>query len=129
MDSFGSKTEEVVSETSVRGVVPVPVTLLDRPGQLDAVGDADLAEDVAEVGLDGLLAEEELGRDLGVRLAVDDEARQLELALGQRRDAAWRRPDGTAAIDRAAELSQLTFHLGLPSRRPEAGERRGGTLE
>jgi hypothetical protein len=29
-----------------------------------------------------LLAEEELGGDLGVRLAVDDQARELELTLG-----------------------------------------------
>ena len=58
------------------------VGVLDRAGQLDARGHSDLAEDVAQVGLDRLLAEEQLGGDLGIRLAVDDEPRELELALG-----------------------------------------------
>jgi hypothetical protein len=38
---------------------------------------------VAQVGLDGLGAEEEGVRDLGVRAAVHDEVRHLELAAGQ----------------------------------------------
>jgi hypothetical protein len=58
-----------------------------------------------------LLAEEELGGDLGVGLAVDDEPRELELALGERADPAEpvsvRRP----AVDALAELAQLLFCL------------------
>jgi hypothetical protein len=51
----------------------------------------------AHVALDGLHAEEQLGCDLGVGLAVDDEPGHLELALGQQTDAiplarAGRRP-------------------------------------
>ena len=60
-----------------------PIGALDRAGQLDARGDVELAEDVAQMGLDGLLAEEQLGRDLGIRLRVEDETRHLELALAQ----------------------------------------------
>src|SRR5262249_53148677 len=48
--------------------------------ELDARRDADLAEDVAQVRLDRLLAEEQLGGDLRIRLAVDDEPGELELA-------------------------------------------------
>jgi hypothetical protein len=40
--------------------------------ELDPRGDVELAKDVAQVRLDRLEAEEELGGDLGVRLAVDD---------------------------------------------------------
>ena len=40
---------------------------LDDRCELDACRDVDLSEDVAQVGLDRLLAEEQLGRDLGVR--------------------------------------------------------------
>jgi len=37
---------------------------------------------MAHVGLDRLLAEKQLGGDLWVRLAVDSEARDLQLACG-----------------------------------------------
>src|SRR5262245_6706910 len=61
--------------------------------------------------LDGLLAEEQLGRDLGVRLAVDDEAGELKLSVGERLDAAPVGVPGAGAPMRAAaELSQ--FSLG-----------------
>jgi hypothetical protein len=39
------------------------------------------------VRLDGLLAEEQPGRDLGIRPAVDDEPCNLKLTLRQRREA------------------------------------------
>src|SRR6516164_5429640 len=52
-----------------------------------ACRDAQLVEDVAQVGLDGLLAQEQLRGDLRVGLAVDDEPRHLEFAAGQRLDA------------------------------------------
>src|SRR5262249_17775957 len=86
-------------------------TLLDRAGQLDAGRDAHLAEDVAEVGLDGLLAEEQLGRDLGIRLAVDDEAGELELALRQGGDAVGGGAGGASPVDGPAEPAELTLGL------------------
>src|SRR3954453_3114655 len=52
---------------------------LDGARQLDARGDVELAEDVAQVRLDRLGAEEELGGDLGVRPAIDDERGDLAL--------------------------------------------------
>ena len=62
--------------------------------------------------LDGLLAEEQRRGDLWVRPAVDDEARELELALGERVDAgsvSLARPRAT--VDSAAELPQLVLGL------------------
>ena len=112
----------------VRRSVALPFCLsgvFDDTTELDSRGHADLAEDVAQLGLDRFLADEELGRDLRVRLAVDDEVRQLELALRQRRDAR-RRPGAAAAVDRAAEVPQLAFHLGAPPHRLVGAERRSG---
>src|SRR5688572_22135103 len=60
-----------------------PIGALDGAGQLDARGDVELPEDVAQMSLDGLLAEEQLGRDLGIRLRVEYKTRHLELALAQ----------------------------------------------
>ena len=45
--------------------------------------EAQLVEDVAAVGLDGADAQEELTRDLLIRVAERDEAQDLALALGQ----------------------------------------------
>ena len=62
--------------------------------------------------LDRLLAEEQLGRDLRIGLAVGDEPCELELTLGQRFEPS---PVGTswprAAVDAIAELAQLAFRL------------------
>src|SRR5215469_6034650 len=73
-------------------------------------GDAHLVEDVAQVGLDCLQAQEQLRRDLRVGLAVDDEPRHLEFASGQRLDAC---PAGLARprapVGTMAELSQLSL--------------------
>ena len=64
------------------------------------------------MGLDRLLAEEELRGDLGIRLPVDNEPCHLELAFGQRLDAG---PVGPArpraTVDAMAKLSQLAFRL------------------
>jgi hypothetical protein len=56
----------------------------DGAGERGAGGDAHLVEDVAQVGLDGLLAQEQFRGGLRVGLAVDDEPRHLEFASGQR---------------------------------------------
>ena len=45
--------------------------------------DAELGEDVHEVGLHGRLAEEELPADLAVRAALGDEREHLGLARGE----------------------------------------------
>src|SRR3954447_10722782 len=53
---------------------------LHRAGDVDPGVGVELAEHVANVGLDGLLAEKQLAGDLGVGLAIDDQLRDLELA-------------------------------------------------
>src|SRR4051812_4136615 len=74
----------------------------DRACEFDTRGDADLAVDVREVRLDGLLAEEEQRGDLRVCLPVDDEAGEFEFASGERCNP---QPAGgtCAAMNRAAE--------------------------
>ena len=56
------------------------LTALDRPGDIHAGAGTELGEDVAEVGLDRLLAEEQLVGDLLVGLALGDQDRHLTLA-------------------------------------------------
>jgi hypothetical protein len=90
----------------------VAIGALDRAGDIVARGDVELAEDAAQVAFDGLDAEEELGGDLGVGAAVDDEARDLGLALGERLDArAVERARPCAAADVAAQLAELLLGL------------------
>src|SRR5436305_1450355 len=48
-----------------------------------AGGDAELAEDVLQMARDGVLADDERGRDLTVALAGGDEPQDLELPLRQ----------------------------------------------
>ncbi len=45
--------------------------------------DAELAKGVAQVSLNGLRTEKELGSDLGIGLSIDDEASDLKFALGE----------------------------------------------
>ena len=69
--------------------------------------------------LDGLGAEEQLGGDLGVGPAVDDQARHLQLALGERGDVAG--AGGTracAAVATVAQPAQLAFGLGAARSSP-----------
>src|SRR3954466_12016296 len=81
--------------------------------------DVDLAKDVAQVSLDRLLAEEQLGGDLGIRLPVDDEARDLQLARGQGVDP---RGAGLAGLgwvmDAPPHLAQLALALVTPAQSP-----------
>src|SRR5262249_9405421 len=103
---------------------------LDRARELDACRDADLAEAVAQMGLDRLLAQEQLGRDLGVRLALDDEAGHLELALGERLDARPVPPAGAGAPMRTvAELPKLPLGLVAVAQRAAGVQRRCRALE
>ena len=77
-------------------------------------------ENVAQVGLDGLLAQEQFRGDLRVGLAVDDEPRHLEFASGQRLDAC---PVGLARprapVGTMAELSQPLIMGSAPARATE----------
>src|SRR5689334_15515896 len=67
-------------------IVPVPRVGATRPHDarlirehdgLDAVADSELAEDVRNVALDGLLAQDELGRNLGVAETAREELEDL----------------------------------------------------
>ena len=85
--------------------------------------------------LHGLGAQEELGRDLGVGPPVDDEPRHLQLALGQRLDAALaragrvrrrgRRAELAAAPARRRRAAAVAPHASNTRRPPRAARRRG----
>jgi hypothetical protein len=82
------------------------------------------------VGLDRLLAEEQLGSDLPIGLAVDDEARHLELAFGQRVDAVFVCPAGARAPMRSVtELPQLPLRALTEADRAAGIERLRCALE
>src|SRR5207244_8937 len=75
-----------LSGESVRSRLPGRRVQCDETGaqrvqrELDAIADAELAEDVAQVCFDGLLADEELSRDVAVLAPHRDVAHDLELA-------------------------------------------------
>ena len=83
-------------------------------------------EHVAQVGLDGLLAEKQRRGDLGVGPAVDDEPRDLQLARREGSDPGRvRLARARAAVDLAAELPQLLLGRGpVPRRRRRSRTRR-----
>ena len=54
-------------------------------GRLHARVHLQLVEDVADVVADGVLGDEQLGRDLTVEPATGDQPQDLELALGEPR--------------------------------------------
>src|SRR3954469_10681849 len=108
----------------------VAIRALDRAGDIMARGDVELAEDAAQVGLDGLDAEEERGGDLEVRAAVDDEARDLALALGELLNAvAVERPRPCAAVHVLAQLAELLLGLLAIADRAARIELPHGALE
>src|SRR3954463_11671582 len=108
----------------------VAIRALDRAGDIVARGDVELAEDAAQVGLDGLHAEEELGGDLGIGAAVDDETRDLALAFGELLDAgAVERPRPCAAVHVAAQLAELLLGLLAVADRAARIELPDGALE
>jgi hypothetical protein len=78
----------------------------------------ELATDVSDVRLDGLWTEKEHVGDLGIRPAVDDEPRDLQLTLRQGRDATLIALTGSrAAVDAMAEASQFPLGRGAVSER------------
>ena len=89
-----------------------------------------LVEDVAQVGLDRLLANDQLGGDLAVRPAVHDEPCHLKLALRQRLDAGRVALARTrATVDVVAERSQLRFRVVAVPQRAAGVEVRRGALQ
>ena len=87
-----------------------PVCLFDRSRDVDARAGVELAEHVADVRLDGLLAEEQLVGDLGVGLAIDDQSGDLKLATGEGCDAGLAEVARSgASVDVLAELAQFAF--------------------
>src|SRR4051794_6280080 len=58
----------------------------DIGGGLGAAGELELLEDRAHVRLDGMLAQEELARDLAVGLALGDERKDTALLLRESRE-------------------------------------------
>src|SRR5436190_23633095 len=106
------------------------VRALHRTCELNSRSDIELPEDVAEMRLDGLLAEEELRGDFWIRLAVDDEPCDLVLALSQQLDVG---PVGVArvcaAVDVMSQLSQFAFRLISVAQRTAFLELAGRALE
>ena len=89
-----------------------------------------LVEDVAQVRLDCLPAEEQLRSDLSVGLAVDDEACDLEFAFGQRLDAGRVGLARLGApVDVVSEFPQLAFSLVAVAQGAAGVERGSGTLK
>ena len=98
--------------------------VVDGPGrQLAAVADAELAEDRREVGLDGARADEQLGGEVAVRRAADDEPGDLQLVRGQQLVR------GDVLADDAAGGPQLGRRPFGEDRRPDAAEQLDGPLE
>src|SRR5205814_8391783 len=86
---------------------------LERPGELRARADGELAEDAAEVSLDGVLREEEALRDLPVRQSLGRHTSDAELGGGET-PAAF---DGVSAWARSGcdELVVGTCKIGRAS--------------
>ena len=78
-----SITEPARPRGSCRAGLQRAVGALDDARHFDARCDSELAEGVAEVGLDRLRAEKELCRDLRIGLSIDDESSDLEFSLGE----------------------------------------------
>src|SRR5262245_24876618 len=100
----------VIRTSSGRPRAVGSVRTFDGPREGDARWNIHLVKDVTKVGFDGLLAEEEFGSDLCVRLAVDDQSRHLQLARGEGRDTSRVGPARPCAPgDAMAKLPQLAF--------------------
>src|SRR4051812_34171081 len=82
-----------------------------RFGELSSRAEAELGEDLAEVILHGARADEQPDADLGVRLTVGGEARDLRLLRSQRVTGLARQP--THAPSGGEELAPGTLGEGL----------------
>src|SRR5829696_10428330 len=88
-------------------------------GGLSAVGEVELREDVRDVALNRLLADEEVPGDLGVAEAVGDQAQHLQLPVGELAEHVGRL---------AARPAQLAHNPGGHAR-VEDGLARGGLAD
>src|SRR5580765_5533110 len=107
----------------------VAVGAFDGARELHSGGHVNLAKNVAQVSLHRLLAEKQFGSDLGVRLPVDDQACDLQLARGQGLDpgrAGLAAP--CSAMDVVAELAQFALGLVTPTQCAAGLERRRSVL-
>ena len=102
----------------------------DGARELHSGRDVNLAKDVAEVSLHRLLAEEQLGGDLRIRLSIDDQPRDLQLTRGQSFEPGRAgSATGCSAVDPVAELAQLALGLGTPPQCAARFERCGRVLQ
>jgi hypothetical protein len=98
--------------------------------QGDARLDTDLVEDVAQVALDGLLAQEQFRRDLGVRLPIQDQPGDLKLATRKRLEAQGTRSTPTRSpVRTVAQLPELLFRALAISDRPAGIKRLSGSQQ
>src|SRR5215207_1221885 len=84
---------------------------LDGVRELHPGRQPELVEDVAQVRLDGLGAEEEVGGDLRVGAAGGDQPGHLRLALGERAEQDTAGPAAGPVRDPDAEPAQLPLGL------------------
>jgi hypothetical protein len=93
-------------------------------------GHVELAEDVAHVSFDRLLAEEEGACDLGIGAAVDYQPCHFELALGERLESlAVRLARPSAPGEPPAQLAQLVLGVVAIAARTAGAELAGGPLQ
>src|SRR4051812_9338289 len=85
---FGQGTVAGAAAAEQLGSADPALGGFDRASDVDPGVGVELAEHVADVRFDGLLAEKQLSGDLGIGLAVHDQIGDLELATGQRAYAA-----------------------------------------
>ena len=83
-------------------------------GELDARGDAQLAEDVLEVRVDGALGDAELLRDVAVGHPLADQRRDLPFPAGQQAGRA-RRPGVAGSSSASVTASPTTRSSGRPA--------------
>ncbi len=100
------------STSRAGSVAPVGLELGDIGGRLGPPLEVELGEDRADVVLDRLVGQEDVGRDLLVGLAFGDEGKDLALLLGQRGELVGlvRRRDPAHA------LQDLAGHRGVLER-------------
>jgi hypothetical protein len=101
--------------------------VLHQARQGDARLDTDLVEDVAQVALDGLLAQEQFRRDLWVRLPIHDKPGDLKLATRKSLEPHRTRSTPTRSpVRTVAELPELLFRALAISGRPAGVKRLSG---
>jgi hypothetical protein len=118
------------SRPGAQRILVEPVRTLYGRCYVEARRDVELPEDVPHVALDGLDAQEELARDLGVGPALRNQARDLRLPRRELVEAAVGRvPAPGAAVGVPAEFPKLVLRLTPVPKRATRTELLGGVLE